>query len=70
MMCSVREHQVLVKCDKEKSGKLWVQDVENSVVRRGLPEKTSECSEGASQADISLKNVPGLVDVRTGVKGS
>lgn len=41
-----------------------------TVVRRGLPEKTSEWSEGASQADISLKNVLGLVDVKTGVKGS
>lgn len=47
-----------------------MEDVENSVVRRGLPEKTPEWSEGASQADISVKTVPGLVDVRTGVKGS
>ena len=30
----------------------------------------TEGSEGASQADISVKNVPGLVDVRTGVEGS
>ena len=29
MMCSIRERQVLVKCDEEKSGKVWVQDVEN-----------------------------------------
>ena len=47
------------KCDEEKSGKVRVQGVVNSVVRGGLSEKTPEWSEGASRVDISVKNSPG-----------